>query len=934
MSEPVLSCHDHGHDVDGEDSDGYDSSSDLQPVMNSRITEFQEMQDAASPSESGDSLQVEYVGELLTNASILQNMERVAEEDEYPPIDPAIIRYIDNLEYPKALLGEVNISAKPHFMLKKLGKLSERGKRLFRYINRILQDPRCRDYYEETPQQSSLQTYSYHIARYVVYIAEETQYDETDFIVDGFLMQKCVARTYESSDSRPRSIRMFKYSLSILHRYMGIIKTAGIVDPKERSIAFKKDWDTIPHVEEVEKYHKKKRFEAFQLCLKDNRNKDRSSLIQKRYTEEDIKKMTINMLEKTGSLKQKDIYDGINATLEFLLGHHLLLRCLNKIKLELSDAVYGEHETSHGKVFILGFQFINGKTLGENKLPGLLGVCRHKDVEVCLVSAFAFSLWYRFDFDDLYAPLTGENALDFMDKSRWYDAKVLFSSSSGSTSHKPVSDSYANTLITMFFESIGFKSTQKTLAGRKTNAAHQMAEEQTRCPEKWRLDFLQANSINSYAFQFIHYSSGHKPEEPFFIARDIEVPEELQKMIFPWLDKVLHQVNTRTDQEGLEEDERDGTAPLFLQMLRDLRSVIIQDLALLVDKAPNSIFSTHPITKHPLFLKFKQDIKKAMDEPSLFAASQDIRDAANILAPAIGKKFETVKWAIDVINKDQKRLADQQLGAIELINQDQKRYAEQQLGAIHALSNTLPYVVANATTKSVSDFISEEFERSKIRHEEVLQIKASLLEQIREKNKAIEEMSSKIDRLLKTMSGTQQSIESRPFSSDMGSISTDSSTGATTFPVSSSGEKRAISVEADEESSVSLKKKQEIDPRFSGKEFDMENPREVSRLLIEWYISRPDKLSIEERDERYGTQWRLGARKDTHKKKYAIISLVSYLAHKLKLPKHEVGTVVDDYRMSRKWSVNQLYVAVNSDKKLHEMVDQIYKFWHDLQETL
>ena len=183
------------------------------------------------------------------------------------------------------------------------------------------------------------------------------------------------------------------------------------------------------------------------------------------------------------------------------------------------------------------------------------------------------------------------------------------------------------------------------------------------------------------------------------------------------------------------------------------------------------------------------------------------------------------------------------------------------------------------------------------------------------------------------MAGTQQLIEPRPFTSHVGPVSTDSSTMATTSPAPSPQNKRAISCEADEELSEPLRKiKQEIDPRVSGKEFDMENPREVSRLLIEWYISRPDKLSIEERDERYGTQWRLGARKDTHKKKYAIISLVSYLAHKLKLPKHEVGTVVDDYRMSRKWSVNQLYVAVNSDKKLHEMVDQIYKFWHDLQE--
>ncbi|KAJ8142497.1 hypothetical protein OY671_004363, partial [Metschnikowia pulcherrima] len=859
MNEPVSDY----QDEDGEDLGQGDPFLESEPAINSRITEFQELQDAIPPSGSENAEKVQYLVDRMTESATLKSMERAAQTD-YPPINPDILRYIDDLEYPKALLGEVTISSEPHPMLKKLGKSSERAKKLFRYINRILQDPRCLNP-EVRREASTLQTYSYHIARYVVYIADETSYDETNFIVDGILMQKCAAKIYESSDSKPRSIQMFKYALNMLHQYIGIVKTAGIADPRKRADTMKKKWQKIPYVEEVEKYHKKMKLEAYQLCLKQYKNKDRSALFQKSYTVEDIKKMTINMLEKTGTLKQKDIYDGINATLEFLLGHHLLLRCSNKINLELSDAVYSEHETSHGRVFILGFQFITGKTMNDSSLPGLSGVCRHKDVEVCLVSAFAFSLWYRFDFDDLYAPLTGENALDFMDKSRWYDAKVLFSSSSGSSSHKPISDSYANTLITMFFDSIGFKSNKKTHAGRKTNVkhadAHSVAEEQTRRAGRWRLDVLQAHYINSYAFQFIHFSSGHKPEEPYFIARDIKVPEELQKMIFPWLDKVLHLVSTRTDQKGLKEDERDGTAPLFLEMLRDFRSILIQDLALLVDIAPNSIFSTHPITKHPLFLKFKQDMKKAMEESSLFAGSQDIRDAADILAPVIGKKFETVKWALDLINQDQKRFADRQHEAIEEINEDQKRYADQQLGAIHALTDKLPYMIANASTVGVSDFLSEEFERSKNRHKEVLQIKASLSEQneairaslseqIREKNKAIEEMSSMINNLLRAMAGTQQLIEPRPFTSHVGPVSTDSSTMATTSPAPSPQNKRAISCEADEESSEPSRKiKQEIDPRFSGKEFDMENPREVSRLLIEWYISRPDKLSIEERDE-------------------------------------------------------------------------------------
>lgn len=68
-------------------------------------------------------------------------------------------------------------------------------------------------------------------------------------------------------------------------------------------------------------------------------------------------------------------------------------------------------------------------------------------------------------------------------------------------------------------------------------------------------------------------------------------------------------------------------------MLRSFRKIILQDLAVLVDKCPNSIFSQHPITKDPIFVKFKARVDASVKSGLLhedFEETQNVADSSSL----------------------------------------------------------------------------------------------------------------------------------------------------------------------------------------------------------------------------------------------------------------------------------------------------------------
>ncbi|KAM9940379.1 hypothetical protein OXX80_000156 [Metschnikowia pulcherrima] len=475
------------------------------------------------------------LGNAVAREDLLNQLAEI--EDEEQIIDPCVLELINNLKHPRILMQKLDMDVERRSRSTTSGSLGEIEIRAFQHVNTILQFPPCLKMITVKLSSGTRAKYSRLVAKYVLYVAKLPGFDEKNFKIEGVLVCQFLKSYFKESNVQPKTSMHFKYALQVLHDCVGVYESFKIIDPTERASALERDWKRFPNNLEIDKFYREKKSELHLSLLKTYANKDRSSMFQKKYTLNNLIDMMINSLERTGSMKRKDIYDGINASLEFLIGHHLLQRGSNKIALELSDTIFTEQDTANGIVPILGFQFIKGKTMDENSLPGLSGVCRNKRVEICLVTAYTMSLWFRFDFHDSYGPLTGENVLDFMKKSKWYDAKVLFSVSPQSKLHQSISPTYANNLATWLFTSIGMVSAKKTHAGRVTNAenadANRICEAQIRRAGRWKLDIFQSRYISAYAYEFIHFSGGFKSEEPYYIARAIDVPEELQRMVFP-----------------------------------------------------------------------------------------------------------------------------------------------------------------------------------------------------------------------------------------------------------------------------------------------------------------------------------------------------------------------------------------------------------------
>ncbi|GEQ71930.1 hypothetical protein JCM33374_g5616 [Metschnikowia sp. JCM 33374] len=176
----------------------------------------------------------------------------------------------------------------------------------------------------------------------------------------------------------------------------------------------------------------------------------------------------------------------------------------------------------------------------------------------------------------------------------------------------PISKSYENYLATLCCESVGFSSAKKSHLGRLNMAryadAHNIEEAQIARMGKWNGNVLENNYL-SLPYAMIHFTAGFDRDEPYYIPRDIKPPSDLQREIFPWLEKIIEQVKNR-DESGLTPRQKDSSVPFFLDMLKQFRSILLQDWAVFSDVATNSIFVKNPIFKDPRFLKFKAQVKE------------------------------------------------------------------------------------------------------------------------------------------------------------------------------------------------------------------------------------------------------------------------------------------------------------------------------------
>ncbi|GEQ68917.1 hypothetical protein JCM33374_g2587 [Metschnikowia sp. JCM 33374] len=338
--------------------------------------------------------------------------------------DPKILRYIKETKYKEVLLGQFSsCTGKRPTNLAKF--VDQKEKTLFDFINTVLQYPPCVEAVNRSDNTN--RTYATEIRDYVSFMAKNGC-TPSNFIVDGVAMRNCKMESLENS-TKPQgaayaTINNHIFGMQKLQICLGIWKSRNKASAAQAAI---EDWK-IPRLHYIVNY-KKDRLKSQRIVeKKEFHNKLR--VLDEDYTPEQASQMMINMYQLTGKAGKtsaetnKNIFDGITAAHQFILGHHTMIRSMNKIMLEYSDLTLTKKTTNHQNVPILQYRLRHTKTQKPNKEYESVAACRNKKVEMCPLFTMANSLWLSFDFP--MGLLYGERRPNFLDKSAWYNAKVLY----------------------------------------------------------------------------------------------------------------------------------------------------------------------------------------------------------------------------------------------------------------------------------------------------------------------------------------------------------------------------------------------------------------------------------------------------------------------------------------------------------------------------
>lgn len=359
--------------------------------------------------------------------------------------------------------------------------------------------------------------------------------------------------------------------------------------------------------------------------------------------------------------------------------------------------------------------------------------------------------------------------------------------------------------------------------------------------------------------------AGFNADEPYVIARDIEPPNELKKKVFPWLDDVIKLVKSRTDQEGLPHIKRDDAAPQFLNMLLDFRSIILQDLAVLLNLAPNSIFSKHAIAKDPLFIKFKAEIESSQNESNVF--SKKYQNVIDQVSPAFSSKLRVLENSCEA-NWGQTKIIQKSIANFREQTKDDNQKLETK---IEKLETRIEKLETRMETK-----ISEMFEKQS------------------------RDISLLLDAKLKESElRVRNSDGSYPANGELRVPESSSNS-----PYQNSGSSEPF---ANPESNINGKYQQEeaLPPAMPMLRLIITVPE----LVEEWYQPTGEMPSIKNRDALYKSAWR-GTDYHLHKRRKVVIS---FIENQLKdretygaLGEADVGNLLEEYRKEKKIELNGL----------------------------
>jgi hypothetical protein len=215
--------------------------------------------------------------------------------------------------------------------------------------------------------------------------------------------------------------------------------------------------------------------------------------------------------------------------------------------------------------------------------------------------------------------ISGEAPPSFRSRQAWYRIKVLV----GQNREQELSYPTQLQETWRVFGAVGLAASKKTHLPRRAGA--QAAETygtslgQISQAGRWNQSVLCQAYLTHLPRQFMRIVAGFSSSSgDYFLARAAcEPPDTLQRQLWPWIEEWEARVEARARrclwaQGGLDEDDLacDG----FLRLMRRLRTVLLQDLAVLQPRFPSLPFFGHAPFYGPEWDKFARAVQAGAAE--------------------------------------------------------------------------------------------------------------------------------------------------------------------------------------------------------------------------------------------------------------------------------------------------------------------------------
>jgi hypothetical protein len=280
---------------------------------------------------------------------------------------------------------------------------------------------------------------------------------------------------------------------------------------------------------------------------------------------------------------------------------------------DLSDLVsfrYHNQREPHPYLFLI-LQMFEGKTNGDNVLFGR--VIRHRLVESCSEGALGLYLLGRFE-------LTGElEDMDFTTNNKWFDVKLLVDLQPPKEGEavdytKPLTYTSYTKWQKRLFERLGIRSNHWLHFGRIMGPLALQLEELddliTKALGNWDPCVFDSRYSSKIPMKGLRVAAGFPQEQGHYVIprSSCEPPEELKKLIFPCLEQKEEEIKGA---ESMDNKYR-WTAWAFVQLLKELRTIVLQDAAELLLKGRTHAIFELPVFQTTAFLAFKEEMKSAL----------------------------------------------------------------------------------------------------------------------------------------------------------------------------------------------------------------------------------------------------------------------------------------------------------------------------------